>query len=169
MSVAFELHRETEDAKALLQTYQDILGEDAQARADLVEGETSLREVIEAAVARVAEIDGQLQGLNAMAARIKSRASRLEKQAETLRTLIGTAMEIGGMRKLDLPLGTVTSKPVPPSVRIVNEAMIPTQFWKRSAPTLDKRALLAALKEEGAQVPGAELSNGGSTIAIKFT
>ena len=56
-NVAHDLYRQTEAAKMVLAQYADILGDDAQAKADTVEGETNLKEAIEKALARVIEID----------------------------------------------------------------------------------------------------------------
>jgi len=55
-SAAHSLHQEIEAARVLLANIKDILGDDAQARADAVEGETDLRAAIESGMARVAEI-----------------------------------------------------------------------------------------------------------------
>jgi hypothetical protein len=169
MDIAFELRREMNDAQALLATYHDIVGDD-EARADMVEGESSLKDVIGSAVARVAELETQMAAIDGMITRLKARDARLMKQADTLRTLIVSAMEIGAIKRLDLPMATVTLKPTGPQVRITDEAQIPHRFWKIGTPSLDRRGLLTALKsDDPIPIPGAELSNGGMTVAIKFT
>lgn len=171
MTAAQDLRREIEAARVLLANYRDILGEDAEAQADAVEGETNLHEAIRPALARIAEIEAMCEGLTAAMDRLKARRSRLEQQGETLRTLLLAGMEMAGLKKVETDLATVSRKPVPPSVQITNEAEIPAAFWKRGDPKLDKKALLAALKEadeQGTKIPGAELSNGGETISVRF-
>ena len=167
--IALKLRQQSDDAKALLATYHDILGDDETARADIIEGETSLHDVIAMAVARVVELQGFLKANEAILEAISARNKRFEEQIDTLRTLVGSAMEIAGQKKLELPLGTVSLKAVPPAVRVTDESAIPSDFWKPQAPKLDKKALLAALKETSASVPGAELSNGGTTIQLRLT
>ena len=57
------LHRETEAAKELLQSLANVIGDDDEAKADTVEGETHLFEAIEKAVALLDECDILLAGI----------------------------------------------------------------------------------------------------------
>ena len=123
-------------------------------------------EALERAVNRVMAIDGLLTGIKAQKDNLTKRQERLEAQKDILRTTICAAMEIAGKKRLELAVCTVTAKAVPPKLIINDEADIPSDFWKPSDPKLDKAALLAALKDKK-QVPGATLSNGSSTIAIR--
>jgi hypothetical protein len=66
-----------------------------------------------------------------------------------------------------LPLCTITRKAVPPKAQITDEAQIPSRFWKRADPTLDKKAILDALKDKEI-IPGAVLSNGTETVQVKW-
>lgn len=167
MSALQDLREQTHAARALLQTFADVLADDEQAQADLVEGETDLDRALEHAVLRIAEIEAMLDGLKAMSDRIAARRSRIDAQAESLRAAVMVALEATGQRKLELPFATVSRRAVPPKAQIITEAEIPTTFWKRADPKVDMRALLAALKE--GPVPGAELSNGSETISIKWS
>jgi hypothetical protein len=168
MSATEALRREIEAARALLATYEDILGDDAQARADAIEGETDLREAITAGIARIAEIQALQAGVKLFRDRLAQRASRLETQEQSLRAAIDVAMEIAGEKRIETPLGTASRRTVAPSVIVTNEADIPASFWKRADPALDKRALLEALKALGPDenIPGATLSNGGMTLHL---
>ena len=169
---AHTLLREIEAARVLLASYHDILGDDEVAKADAVEGQTDLREAFRPALARIAEIETMCAGLKAMADKLNSREHRLEEQAKTLRVLLLAAMEVAGLRRFETDIATLTRKPVAPSVVINVEAEIPSGFWRRGEPALDKKALLAALKEAheaGETIPGAVLSNGGSTVQINWS
>jgi hypothetical protein len=53
-------------------------------------------------------------------------------------------------------------------VVITDEHAIPQAFWRPQPPKLDRKAIGEALKA-GQAVPGAQLSNGGTTLAIKVT
>lgn len=166
------LHREIEAARVLLASYRDILGDDAQAQADAVEGETDLHEALRPALVRLAEIDAMCAGIKSMTDHLGARKSRLEEQAKTLRVLLLAAMDVAGLKRFEADIATLTRKPTPKSVVTTDEAAIPSQFWKRGDPKLDKVALLAALKaadESGEPIPGAELSNGGETVQIKWS
>lgn len=162
-----DLRLQIEATRALLAAYALDLENDDQLRQDMVEGETDLHDAIRGAVARIVELNALRTGIDATVKILKDRHSRFDAQEERIRAALLTAMEVGGVQRLETPLGTVTRKAVPPSVVITDEAALPLGFWIQQEPKLDKRALLAHLKE--GPVPGAELSNGGTTIAIKLT
>jgi hypothetical protein len=164
---AHALHKETEAAKVLLATYRDILADDDQAKMDMVEGETNIQEAIRAGLVRLAEIRAMGVGIDDMIDRLKSRRERLAGQQGSLREAILLAMELAGLPKFETDVGTITRKRTPPSVVVVEEADIPSMFWKPSDPKLDKRALLDALKG-GDAIPGAQLSNGGETLQVRW-
>lgn len=162
--IARGLTIEAEAAQALLANIRDVIGDDEQAAIDAIEGETDLIEVISSAVDRITEIACMVDALKAREKKLKERRERLERQAEHLRTAVSTAMAQAEIKRLELPPATLTLKSVPPKAIPINEAEIPSEFWKRQDPKLDMRALLAALKQ--GPVPGAVLSNGGTTIQI---
>ena len=160
------LRRETEEARALLANLKDIIGDDDQAQADAVEGETSLHEAIASGVARLAEVQTLQLGIDAMVEQLQERGSRFERQRDNIRTAICAAMEAANIKKLELPIATVSLRAVPPKAEIIDEAAIPAKFWKPQDPKLDRKAVLDALKAKET-VPGATLSNGGLTISVK--
>lgn len=167
MSETFELRREAEAAKSLLLNIRDIIGDDEDAIAAAVEGETNLHEALGTAVERLAEIKAHHEAIEAVMGSLNKRSARLDAQAETIRAAIQAAMGAAGMKKLELPVATLTCKAVPPKAVIVNEADIPSKYWKAQDPKLDRKAVLDALKAKES-VPGAELSNGGDTIQIRW-
>lgn len=163
--VAYNVLRQAEAARMVLAQYADILGEDAQAKTDMIEGETSLVEAVTAALARIAEIDALEVGLKQILQNAKSRLDRLQAQRDLLRTSIGTALEVAEEGKLETPLATVSVKKIPAKVEIIDETLIPDRFWTRQDPTLNRKAIGDALKAKE-EVPGAVMGNGGSTIQI---
>ncbi len=162
-----EIDREAEAARALLANVRDIIGDDEQAAEDFLEGETGLKEAIAAAVEMIAEWEAFSAALKTRIEEMKARKDRLDDRVETTRAAIANAMQSVDLKKLSYPVATLTLKATPPKVIVTNEAEIPAKFWIAQDPKLDKRELLAALKERS--VAGATLSNGGSTIAIKRT
>lgn len=166
--VAFELATETANARNLLADMRDLLGDDAELIATTIEGETDLTEVASKALCRILELNGMMDGIAGMIASLKDRGERLEKQRDNLRSLLGVAMEVGCLKRLETPLATASLRAVPPKAEIINEAVIPARFWKKQEPKLDKKAVLDALKAKE-PVPGATLSNGGMTVSIKVS
>ena len=162
---AHSLHIHTEAARALLAIHRDVLGDDALARADAVEGETHLHEALARALARIAEIDILETGITATMDDLKARLGRLREQREHLRTAAAVAMEIAELDRMETAVGTISLKAVPPRVDVVDESQIPSLYFKAQEPRLDKVALLRALKESVA-VPGARLTNGSLSVQI---
>jgi len=161
-----ELAQATEDAKGLLAIYRDIIGDDDEARADFVEGQTDLLELIKVAADQLFADAALVDGIDEAVDRLKERAHRIKERMERVRTLITAAMETSAVKKIETPVATLTLKAVPPSIRVTDESAIPAVYWRQSDPTLDRRALLAALKD-GEAVAGAELSNGGVTLQMR--
>lgn len=160
------LKDETEAARALLANIHDVVGDDDEAILGTVEGETNLIEVITRAVERLDELESHDEALAGLVKSYNARRDRLQNQGELLRAAISVALEAAGLKRLELPQATLTIKATPPSAVITDEAALPSKFWKPSDPKLDKRAVLAALKE-GETVPGATLSNGGTTLQVR--
>ena len=69
--------------------------------------------------------------------------------------------------KLTLPLATLSRTASPLKVIITNEADLPSAFLiEKTELRPDKKALMDALK--AGAVPGAELSNGGEQLAVRW-
>lgn len=168
ISPARKLHISTAVAQQLIANLRDVLAGDDQAIADTVEGETDLFGAMDAAVARIAEIDAMRAGIKEMIAAAHARDDRFERQAEALRSALHTAMDVARLSKHEAPIGSVSVRLVPPSIRITDETLIPADYLIPQPPKVNKRAMLAVLKNSTTAIPGAELSNGGTTIAIRF-
>lgn len=168
LSPARKLQISTAEAQQLIASLRDVLAGDDQAISDTVEGETDLFGAMDAAVARITEIDAMRTGIKDMIATAHAREDRLQRQALALRHAIMTAMDVAKLSKHEAPLGSVSVRAVPPSVTITDETLIPADYLIPQPPKIDKRALLAVLKDGTAAIPGVELSNGGTTIAIRF-
>lgn len=145
----------------------DVIGDDAELAADTVEGETNLQEVMRSALARVIALDAMTAGIKTTMDALADRKARLEKQREMIREGLSVAMEVASLKKLETPLATISLRAVPPKVEILDESAIPASYWKPQDPKLDRKAVLDALKARE-EVPGATLSNGGSTISIRM-
>ena len=161
------LHLETQAAQVLreqlIATYGD---DDADLIRDMIEGETSLRDMIAMTASEIVKDIGAIDGLDATIKRLKDRKDRIEKRISMSKTACLTAMQIAEISKLETHVATISRKSVPPSPVILEEGKIPSEFWKPQDPKLDKKAVLDALKA-GKDVPGAQLSNGSETIQFR--
>lgn len=164
---ADRLKRETEAARILREQLADLEGDEETIR-DTIEGETNLHELIASVAEDIATDEASVAGIKAHIETMKARKDRLERRIEFRRSAVLNAMSIGEIKKMELAIATLTRKPVPPKVQITDETTIPSWFWKRAEPALDKKAIADALKNNE-QVPGATLSNGGETLAVKWS
>ena len=71
-----------------------------------------------------------------------------------------------GLKKLEQPDFTASVRAGSPSLVVVSEAVIPEAYWVPQPPKLDRQSLLAELKR-GREIPGAQLSNPKTTLAVR--
>lgn len=161
------LELEAEAARSLLANIRSVIEGDEDATVDAIEGETNLIEAITLAVDRISEIEALEDATKARLDALKSRKDRLSRQGENIRTALASALGTAGLKKLELPIATISMRPVPPKAQIVSEADIPSNFWKPQDPKLDLKAIGDALKAK-TDVPGAILSNGYDTVALRW-
>lgn len=165
MNEARNLQREMEAAKIIRAQLETLAPDDEDLARDMIEGETGLVELIASIAAHEGEDKALLSGLKSYDEELDARKKRIASRIETRRALLASALEIAGLPKIETPSGTVSLAKVAPKAIIMDEAEIPTRFWKAAAPVLDKKALNDSLKA-GEEIPGATLSNGGQTIKI---
>lgn len=159
------LSHQAQLARALVQNLRDIGEDDDQLFADMVEGETELTDIVERAMDRVSEIDAMLVALKTRRDDLAERADRLSDQAAKLKTAVQAALETAGLQRMELPACTLSLRRVPPKVEVVDITELPSEYLIPQPPKVDRRALLAKLKET--TVPGALLSNPHLTLSIR--
>ncbi len=160
--------KEAAAAKGLIESLRAESGTDDELLLDMVEGETSLFEAIDALLLRMVESKGLAEGVSAAIQEMEARKRRFEARYATDKTIIEQALMVAEIEaKVERPLATLSLARRAPKVEIQTEADIPAEFWKTGDPTLDKKALLAALKD-GTPVPGACLSNAAPSLTTRF-
>lgn len=155
---------EGEAGRLLLHNLRDVLLDDEEAKEHAIEGETNALEAIAYADELYGDLLAQVAAMKQREADLKARRERFERRAALVKAAIHTCMEHIQRKSLVLPTATLSVKKAAPSVVVTDEASIPSIWWKRADPELDKRALLNALKD-GTKIPGAELSPEKTTLA----
>jgi hypothetical protein len=168
MTITHTLHQETEAARTLLANLADVIGDDDDMKRDIVEGETDLLEAIDQAVWMLAADMAHIKGLNDYIDKFTARKERLQQRVEHMRAALAVAMEQAGRKKIEHQAVTLSLRPTAPSVQVIDEASIPSKFWKPSEPKLDKVAVKEALKAKE-NVPGATMSNGGISLTLSWS
>ncbi len=156
--------REAQAAKALRESVSALDGDDTLL-ADMIEGETGLFEIIDRLLDRISENAAMVEGTVAQEGRLYERKTRFQKRIADDRALIEQAMMIADLPKIERPTATLSLAKRQPQAVIETESDIPAEFWKAPAPVLDKKALIAALKD--GPVPGASLSNAAPSLTIR--
>lgn len=99
--------------------------------------------------------------------RLQERKKVIENRKNSLREYLLHNMQAANIQKIECPLFTASLRKGVESVEIIDQSQIPDEFVKVEVVTSpDKKAIKAALSS-GADVPGAALKRGETTIVIK--
>lgn len=91
--------------------------------------------------------------------RLKTKAAARATRVERLKAYLLEQLQARGLRKAGGVKAGVRLQNNPPSVNVVEETAIPLTYWIAREPTLDKTAILTALKA-GQPVAGCEIKQG---------
>lgn len=139
---------------------------DAETLRDTLEGLSNLPEMVAAIVRSSLDDITLATALRGRISDMQERLGRIEERAEKKRAFVASVMEQADLRQLTEPDFTVSLRPTPCPLVVTAENEIPEAYWKPQSPKLDRKALIAALNG-GERVPGANLGNGGVTIAVR--
>lgn len=163
--VADRLAREALAAKGLIAELRAD-GYDEDTQHDMAEGETSIMEAIDAALAEMDECAAVVAGCKAQAEVYNSRALKFSARADRIRGLIEQAMLIADLAIAKRPTATISVKRTPPKPMVSDESLVPSRFFKPQPPKLDKAAINEAVKA-GETVAGVQMDNGGVSLQIR--
>ena len=152
----------------LLAAYPE-LAEDEQAFLDTLDGLTDLSEIVALFIKSADDDIALADGCKTRASEISERKARFLARADTKKRLVLEALEKAGMKKIERPEFTVSIRAVPPSVVIENDAIIPPDYQRITTTVAPDKAAIKDALSSGQDVPGAKLSNGGSTLSIRRT
>lgn len=132
---------------------------DEETREIVIEGETDYREVAERAVKRLAELEALAAACKAIKADLAARQGRLEASAEAIRAALADTMLGLGVKKLELPMATLSAREGKPKLVIDAMSGIPDEFKTYELQTVEvvKKDDILAVLNEGQIVPGAHI------------
>jgi hypothetical protein len=134
--------------------------------ADTLEGLTDIHEIL-AAIVRSALLDEALaEGLKSHIQRLQERLQRLTERGAERRRIARDAMIEVAIKKVGAPDFTVSLRPGPPSLVVVDEGEVPEPYWEPREPPLNRAGVLSDLKQ-GVVVPGAHLSNPEPVLSVR--
>lgn len=164
-----KMQHEAIAARSLLESIADVIAGDDDMALDMIGAETGLHEALDATIGRLAEILAVQTGIEMLIQKLKHRTDRLDAQAERLRGAMANSMEMANLKKFEGKAATVSLRATPAKVIITNEADLPSAYLvEKTTITPDKKRIMAELKD-GAKINGAELSNGGIGLTVRFS
>lgn len=148
---------------------RDYLGDDFDEEAflDTLDGETNAMDIADRLIALTLDAEAMVDAIKAQQADLATRAGRKEAQGEAFRAQMLKVLDATGLKKLERPRATISRRAGSLSVRIIDEASIPSQLCTVKTTTApDKKAIRAQI-EAGEMVPGAELVVGADGVSIR--
>lgn len=97
----------------------------------------------------IKNLEGQADALDKEIDRLQRKKSGINNSIKSIKSNLERSMLVTGKRKFKTLLFSFGIQKNPPTVNVVNEAAIPENFWKQQDPVLDKKALMAFIKENG--------------------
>lgn len=120
-----------------------------------------LHEKLEAYGMVIRNIESDVEGLKAEEKRLADRRKTMENGIKRMKLSMHDAMSSTGERKIKGEKFTFTIQKNPPSLKLVDESLIPKEFLVEVAPSIDKKAIMERLKANE-EIPGAQISQGES-------
>lgn len=162
-------------------------GEDEETKDIIIEGETSFKEAVVSILKSLEDDQILIDGIKNRKDELSLREGRIKARVDRKRAALELAFQAAEIKgSLETALGTVTLKKGSPKLNVNDESKVPSKFWVRPDPVIDRKALLDAIKaysaafkaliDEGMPdkaaeledpAPGASLSNGAPSIQIR--
>lgn len=163
-------HRDIRIAKGqianILLMLDHALG-DETLKADMLEGETSLNEVVSGLLAENEDDAGLIAALDAQIDIRSERVARFKQRIDSRKKAIGSLLDCAGLTKLMLPEATLSLRTLKPGPKVAEIDSLPEQFVDEKIvrkPNLD--AIKEAI-ERGETIPGVVMTNGGSSLSVR--
>lgn len=163
------IHYAISEARRLQEQLRELYSDDEALIADMIEGETSLIDLLPGVAKQIIECRILMSGVADHLNSVKSRLARIEDRDERLCALMVRALEAAGRKSYEGPEGVFSRRRTPPKVEIIDETLIPPAFFtvpKPPEPRPDKVAIKRALGD-GAIIAGCRLDNGSETLQVK--
>lgn len=149
-----KLYELTDDYLKLMEMAEEL---DEETFQDTLESiEDAIEEKVEKTAFLIRNLEADVKAIKEEEKRLADRRKALEKKIENIKDYLREQLELAGIDKVKRPTITVSIQNNPPSVRVVNEELIPSHFMIPQPPKLDKKGILEKLKH-GENVPGVEL------------
>jgi len=139
---------------------------DNQTLAEAVEQLTDVNEILIAVIRSALSDEALASGLKVRIGEMEERLERLQNRASKRRQIAKDAMLELDIQKIAAPDFSVSIRPGPPALQVLDEAAVPSIYWQPSAPRLKRQELLSELKT-GTEIEGVALSNPEPILSVR--
>ena len=120
-----------------------------------------------ASIIRCALADEALaSGLKGRLEDMQGRLERLKQRAEKRRQLARDVMLELELKKLDAPDFTASIRPGAATLLVIDETLVPKNYWEPREPRLNRQELVSDLKR-GAEIAGVALSRPEPVLSVR--
>ena len=147
----------------MLAPYRD----DDETYSDTLEGETNVMELLDGEIAAMQSDEALAEAIKAQEDALRVRRERVSMRAEAHKKNLKLILQHAVLQKAERPRATVSIRPGSLSVRIVDEAEIPSQLMREKVTRAPDKAAIKAQIEAGETVPGAELARGDDVLTVR--
>lgn len=147
----------------MLAPYRD----DDETYSDTLEGETNVMELLDGEIAAMQSDEALAEAIKAQEDALRVRRERVSMRAEAHKKNLKLILQHAVLQKAERPRATVSIRPGSLSVRIVDEAEIPSQLMREKVTRAPDKAAIKAQIEAGVEVPGAVIERGDETVSVR--
>lgn len=148
---------------------RDYLGEDFDDETflDTLDGATDALDIADRLIAMTLDAEAMAEAIKAQASDLTARRQRKEAQCDAFRAQMLKVLDATGLKKLERPRATISRRAGSQSVRITDEAAVPSQLCTVKTITTPDKAAIKAQIMAGEDVPGAEIVTGDDGIIVR--
>lgn len=154
------LYEITDNLKLIQSLIEEGADEEVFAEA-IAKNEMDLADKLEGYAMVMKNIESDIDGLKTEEKRLADRRKPMESKIAYMKKAMQDAMSSTNEKKIKGEKFTFTIQKNPPSLNLVDESLIPKEFFVEVAPSIDKKAIMEHLKA-GSHVPGTQISQGES-------
>lgn len=152
------------EINALLVEYPQ-LADDEELFRDTLEGNTRFNEIMDRLLQEMRDSETMAEAVGLRIGKLRERLTRLTHRTQFYRGLMHRLLSLTGLKSVALPEAKISVINSPDKVIVTDEAAIPDAFMKITKEP-NRTAIKNAIKS-GQYIPGATLSNGGTTIQVR--
>ena len=141
------------------------LADDEELMRDMLEGNTRFDRIMDRLLSDMRDNETLAEASSQRIGKIRARQTRLTHRAQFLRGLMHRLLTLTGLKSVALAEAKISVVNSPEKVIITDENAIPDEFMEITREP-NKTAIKNAIKS-GQIIPGATMSNGGTTISVR--